>query len=290
MEFRILGPLEVRGEDGEVRLRAGKERALLALLLLNANRTLAVDGIVDGLWGEDVPETAQKMVQVYVSHLRKLLPRDTLRTRPPGYALAVEPEQLDLHRFETAVAEARAELEAGDAGVAAERFAEALALWRGPALAEFTGEPLAQIEAARLDDLRMYAVEGRLEAELALGRHDAAVSELEALVAQHPLRERLRSQQMLALYRSGRHAEALAGYQAFRRNLSEELGIEPSPALRELERRMLQQDPSLDLPAPPIQRAAAPAQPGAAAAADVAYARSGDVRIAYQVVGDGPLD
>src|SRR5215471_3005227 len=109
MEFRILGPLEMRGEDGEVRLRAGKERALLALLLLNANRTLALDGIVDGLWGEDVPE----MVQVYVSHLRKLLPRDTLRTRPPGYALAVEQEQLDLHRFETAVAEARAELEAG---------------------------------------------------------------------------------------------------------------------------------------------------------------------------------
>ena len=290
MEFRILGPLEMRGEDGEVRLRAGKERALLALLLLNANRTLALDGIVDGLWGEDVPETAQKMVQVYVSHLRKLLPRDTLRTRPPGYALAVEPERLDLHRFETAVAEARTELEAGRAGVAAERFAAALALWRGPALAEFTGEPFAQIEAARLDDLRMYAVEGRLEAELALGRHDAAVAELEALVAQYPLRERLRSQHMLALYRSGRHAEALSGYKAFRRKLSEELGIEPSPTLRELERRMLQQDPSLELPAPTVQPAAAPAQPGTASSADVAYARSGDVRIAYQVVGEGPVD
>src|SRR5215471_3063495 len=276
MEFRILGPLEMRGEDGEVRLRAGKERALLALLLLNANRTLALDGIVDGLWGEDVPE----MAQVYVSHLRKLLPRDTLRTRPPGYALSVAQEQLDLYRFETAVAEARAELEAGRTAVAAERFAAALALWRGPALAEFTTEPFAQIEAARLEDLRVYALEGRLEAELLLGGHDAAVGELEALVAQHPLRERLRSQHMLALYRSGRHAEALSGYQAFRRKLSEELGIEPSPALRELERRMLQQDPSLDLPVV----AAAPA----ATVGEVAYARSGDVRIAYQVVGDGP--
>jgi DNA-binding SARP family transcriptional activator/pimeloyl-ACP methyl ester carboxylesterase len=285
MEFRILGPLEVRGEDGEVRLRAGKERALLALLLVNANRTLALDGIVDGLWGEDVPETAQKMVQVYVSHLRKLLPRDTLLTRPPGYALAVEQEQLDLHRFETAVAEGRAELEAGRAAEAAERFATALALWRGPALAEFMAEPFAHIEAARLEDLRVYALEGRLEAELALGGHESAVGELEALVAQYPLRERLRSQHMLALYRSGRHAEALSGYQAFRRKLSEELGIEPSPALRELERRMLQQDPSLDLAAP-----TAPPAPAAAPATDVAYARSGDVRIAYQVVGDGPVD
>jgi DNA-binding SARP family transcriptional activator/pimeloyl-ACP methyl ester carboxylesterase len=283
MQFRVLGPLEVRGEDGEVRLRTGKEPALLALLLVNANRTVALDGIVDALWGEDVPETAQKMVQVYVSHLRKLLPPDTLRTRPPGYSLAVEPEQLDLHRFETAVAEARAELEAGDAAAAADRFTAALALWRGPALAEFPTEPFAQIQAARLEDLRLYAVEGRLEAVLALGGHEAAVGELEALLAQHPLRERLRSQHMLALYRSGRHAEALAGYQAFRRKLSDELGIEPSPTLRELERRMLKQDPSLDLPARAVSAATAPA-------ADVAYARSGDVRIAYQVVGDGPVD
>jgi DNA-binding SARP family transcriptional activator/pimeloyl-ACP methyl ester carboxylesterase len=282
MEFRILGPLEVRSEDGEVRLRAGKERALLALLLVNANRTLPLDRIVDALWDEEVPETAQKMVQVYVSHLRKVLPPDTLHTRPPGYAVDVEREQLDLNRFETGVAEASSDLEAGRVGPAAERFRAALALWRGPALAEFTSEPFAQIEAARLEDLRMYAVEGRLEAELALGGHDAAAGELEALVAQYPLRERLRSQHMLALYRSGRHAEALAGYQTFRRNLSEELGIEPSTSLRDLERRMLQQDPTLDLPAP--------AAPPAAPAADVAYARSGDVRIAYQVVGDGPVD
>jgi DNA-binding SARP family transcriptional activator/class 3 adenylate cyclase len=294
MEFRILGPLEVRDGDREVRLRGGKERALLALLLVNANRTLALDRIVDALWGEDVPETAQKMVQVYVSHLRKLLPADTLRTRPPGYALAVEQGQLDLHRFETAVAEARAALEAGRAEPAAETFREALSLWRGPALAEFGSEPFAQIEGARLEDLRMYALEGRLEAELALGRHSAAVGELEALVAQFPLRERLHSLHMLALYRSGRHAEALADYQTFRRTLSEELGIEPSTSLRELERRVLQQDPSLELTERGLARADASAPTGgtvdAAPAGDVAYARSGEVRIAYQVVGDGPLD
>ena len=290
MEFRLLGPLEMRDGDREVRLRGGKERALLALLLLNAGRTLALDRIVDDLWGADVPETAQKMVQVYVSHLRKLLPTGTLQTRPPGYALVFEPEQLDLNRFDTAVAEARAALDAGEARQAADGFRGALSLWRGPALAEFASEPFAQPEGARLEDLRLYALEGRLEADLALGRHAAAVGELEALVAQHPLRERLRSQHMLALYRSGRHAEALAGYQEFRRRLSDELGIEPPASLRELERLMLQQDASLELPT----RAAGPAPVDGIAAADVAgevsYARSGEVRIAYQVLGDGPVD
>src|SRR6476619_8566757 len=235
MEFRVLGPLEARDGDRELRLRGGKARAL--------------ERIVDDLWGADVPETAQKMVQVYVSHLRKLLPPGTLQTRPPGYALVLEPEQLDLNRFVTALTEAREALEAGEARGAEDGFREALSLWRGPALAEFATEPFAQAEGARLEDLRLYALEGRLEAELALGGHGAAVGELETLVAQHPLRERLRSQQMLALYRSGRHAEALASYQAFRRKLSEELGIDPPASLRELERLMLQQDPSLELPA-----------------------------------------
>jgi DNA-binding SARP family transcriptional activator/class 3 adenylate cyclase/alpha-beta hydrolase superfamily lysophospholipase len=294
MEFRILGPLEVRDEDREVPLRGGKERALLALLLVNANRTLPMDRIVDSLWAEDVPETAQKMVQVYVSHLRKVLPKDTLRTRPPGYAVAVEEGELDLDRFESAVTEARAALDSGLPRQAAEGFRDALSLWRGPALAEFGSEPFAQVEAARLEDLRFYAVEGRLEAELALGDHRAAVGELEALVAQHPLRERLRSLQMLALYRSGRQAEALAGYQGFRRTLSDELGIEPSASLRELERRMLQQDPSLELPprevAAPDTTEHVAKTVTTAPVGEVAYARSGDVRIAYQVVGDGPTD
>jgi DNA-binding SARP family transcriptional activator/pimeloyl-ACP methyl ester carboxylesterase len=294
MDFRILGPLEVRDGDREVRLRGGKERALLALLLVNVNRTLALDRIVDGLWGEDVPETAHKMVQVYVSHLRKVLPSETLHTRPPGYVLVIEQEQLDLHRFETAVAEAHAALDAVQAQQAADRFRDALSLWRGPALTEFASEPFAQSEGARLEERRVYALEGRLEAELALGHHRAAVGELEALIAQHPLRERLRSQHMLALYRSGRHAEALASYQTFRRTLSEELGIEPSASLRELESQMLQQDPTLELHTRTKTRAAvsgpAVGTVGAAPVGGVSYARSGDIRIAYQVVGDGPVD
>jgi DNA-binding SARP family transcriptional activator/pimeloyl-ACP methyl ester carboxylesterase len=293
MDFRILGPLEVRDGDRELRLRGGKERALLALLLVNANRTLALDRIVDGLWGDDVPETAQKMVQIYVSHLRKALTPETLRTRPPGYALVLEPEQLDLDRFEAAVAEARAALEEGRVQQAADGFREALSLWRGAALAEFASEPFAPPEGARLEELHIAALESRIEADLALGQDRAVVSELEALIAQHPLRERLRSQHMLSLYRSGRHAEALASYQAFRRTLSEELGIEPSSSLRELERLILQQDSSLDLATRTEARtgASAPAAGTVMAPEDhVAYARSGDTRIAYQVVGDGALD
>ena len=284
MDFRILGPLEVHDGDRDVPLRGGKERALLALLLVNVNRTLAIDRIVDSLWGDDVPETAQKMVQVHVSHLRKVLDPQTIRTRPPGYALVLPKEQLDLHRFETGVLEARRALDDDRPGEAVHRFREALSLWRGPALAEFTSEPFAESEQARLEDLRMYAVEGLLDAELELGRHRAAVGELEVLIAEHPLRERLRRQHMLALYRSGRHAEALASYQTFRRTLSDELGIEPPASLRELERRILRQDLSLE--------PTAPREPPTSVAGsdEVAYARSGDVRIAYQVVGDGPVD
>jgi class 3 adenylate cyclase len=246
MDFRILGPLEVRDGNREVRLRGGKLRALLALLLVNANRTLALTRIVDELWGDDVPETAQKMVQIYVSHLRKALPAGMLHTRPPGYALVLEHEQLDLHRFEGLVAEAWAALAAGGAEEAADRFRRALSLWRGPALAEFASEPFARPEGARLEELRLYALEGRLEADLELGRHKDISGELEALITRYPLREGFRRQHMLALYRSGRQAEALAAYQEARRALADDLGIEPSPALRELERQILQQDTSLD--------------------------------------------
>ncbi len=247
MDFRILGPLEVSDGDRAVRLRGGKQRALLALLLVNANRTLAIDRIVDELWGEDVPETAQKMVQIHVSRLRKALPAGMLQTRPPGYALAVEPEALDLHRFEQLVAAARAALDAGHPDPAAEGFRAALQLWRGPALAEFASEPFARPEAARLDELRMSALEERIESDLALGRDHALVPELEPLVAAHPFRERLRGQLMLALYRCGRQADALHVLQSGRHRLVEELGIAPGPALQELERRILNQDPSLDV-------------------------------------------
>lgn len=259
MDFRILGPLEVRDGDREVRLRGRKPRALLALLLVHANRTLALDRIVDELWGGEVPGSAHKMVQIYVSHLRKALAQGTLHTRPPGYALSIEPGRLDLHRCEQLVAEARAGLDAGRAQEAAEGFRAALELWRGPALAEFAAEPFAQAEGARLEELRVSALEGRLEADLLLGRHGDLVGELEALIARYPLREGLRRQHMLALYRSGRQAEALAAYQEARRALADELGIEPWPALRDLELRILQQDASLDLAAPaaPAARASA---------------------------------
>jgi class 3 adenylate cyclase len=262
MDFRILGPLEVRDGDREVRLRGGKQRALLALLLVNANRTLALDRIVDDLWGDDVPETAAKMVQIYVSRLRKVLAEGALHTRPPGYALEVEPGELDLHLFEGLVAEGRSALDAGRAEEASRGFQAALALWRGPALAEFASEPFAEAEAARLEERRISALEGRLDADLLLGRHGDLVGELEALIARYPLREGLRRQHMLALYRSGRQAEALAAYQEARRALADELGIEPSPALRELERQILQQDSSLDTvatrAAPPAHTAALP--------------------------------
>lgn len=251
MDFRLLGPLEVLDGNAPVRLAAGKQRALLALLLLNANRTLARDRIVDDLWGDDLPESAQKMVQIHVSQLRKALPVPRLQTRAPGYVLEVADEELDLARFERSVAAGRDALSRGDARSAADLLREGLALWRGPALAEFA-EPFAHHEGARLEELRAAALEWRVEADFALGDHGDVVGELESLIGRHPLRERLRSQHMLALYRSGRHAEALDAYQAFRGMLDDELGIEPSAALRDLERRMLQQDPSLDAPRQPI--------------------------------------
>jgi DNA-binding SARP family transcriptional activator/pimeloyl-ACP methyl ester carboxylesterase len=295
MDFRLLGPLEVLDGHAPLQIAAGKQRALLAVLLLHANRTLARERIVDALWGEDVPGSAQKMVQIHVSHLRKALPEPRLHTRAPGYVLEVGDDELDLTRFERASADARQALSQGDARTARELLGEALALWRGAALAEFS-EPFAKHEGARLEELRLVALEWRIEADLALGHHRDMVGELEALIAEHPLRERVRSQHMLALCRSGRHAEALASYQAFRRTLADELGIEPSASLRELQRRMLQQDATLELPTAskpgavtwaPDQAAGAvdAAQPG-----EVAYARSGDVRIAYQLVGDGPVD
>jgi DNA-binding SARP family transcriptional activator/pimeloyl-ACP methyl ester carboxylesterase len=293
MDFRLLGPLEVLRDHLPVRIAAGKQRALLAILLLNANRTVPREQLIDALWGEDVPGSAEKMVQIQVSQLRKALPEQRLHTRRPGYVLEVREDELDLSRFERAVADARRALAQDDPENATELLGQALALWRGAALAEFA-EPFARHEGARLEELRLAAVELRIEAELAFGHQRDVVGELETLIAQHPLRERLRSQHMLALYRSGRHAEALASYQTFRRTLADELAIEPSASLRELERLMLQQDPSVDVPARTKTPAAAPA-PGVGTVSptpvgDVSYARSGETRIAYQVVGDGPVD
>jgi DNA-binding SARP family transcriptional activator len=249
MEFRILGPLEVSGSDGPLPLGGAKQRALLALLLLNANRVVGRDWLVDGLWGERPPETAVTTVQVYVSRLRKVLPGGTLVTRPPGYLLVVDDGNVDVQRFERLVREARG----AEPARASALLCEALALWRGPPLAEFREEPFARVDAARLEEMLVAALEQRVEAELALGGHGEVVAELEALVVRHPHRERLRAQLMLALYRSGRQTEALAAYRDARSAL-DELGVEPTAKLKQLERQILAQDTSLDLSiAPPAE-------------------------------------
>jgi DNA-binding SARP family transcriptional activator len=250
MEFRILGPLEARAEAGEVALGGPKPRALLAVLLLHPNEVVPADRLIDELWGEDSPEDAAAALRVNVSRLRKALPQDVLTTRSPGYVVRVEPDELDLHRFERLVDEGRSLLARGLAADASERLRDALALWRGPPLADFAYESFARPAIARLEEIRLAAVELRIDADVALGRHDALVGELEALVAEHPLRERLRRYLMTALYRSGRQAEALDAYQDARRALVDELGIDPSPALQDLERAILRQDPALDLEAP----------------------------------------
>jgi len=247
MEFRILGPLEVWDEGSEVSLAGPKPRALLAALLLHPNDVVPADRLIDELWGEDSPDDAAAALRVNVSRLRKTLPADVLTTRSPGYVIRVEPGELDLHRFERLVDEGRSLLARGVAADASVRLRDALSLWRGPALADFAYESFAQAAIARLEEIRLVAVELRVDADLALGRHDEVVAELEALVAEHPLREHLRMYLMTALYRSGRQAEALDVYQEARRALVDELGIDPSAALQELERAILRQDPALDV-------------------------------------------
>jgi YVTN family beta-propeller protein len=236
VEFRVLGPLEVVDEGRILRLGSGRQLALVALLLLHANEAVSVDRVVDELWGESPPPTAPKIVRNYISLLRREL-GDRLVTQPPGYLLRVEEGELDRERLERAI-------DGGDL----QTLTNAIALWRGPPLAQLAYEPFAQNEIARLEELRLAAVEARFEAQLAHGRHTGAIAELEALVQQHPLREGLSGLLMLALYRSGRQAEALEAYQRARRTLDAELGIEPGPALRELERKILTQDESLGAP------------------------------------------
>ena len=253
MEFKILGPLEVRREDRRLACRGPKQRLLLGVLLLHANEVVSSDRLIEALWGASPPETARKALQMHVSQLRDLLePRRArgagrvLLTRPPGYQLSLEDGELDLQRFEHAVVEARAAAKAGRADEAALGLGDALALWRGPPLADLSFESFVQADIARLEELRLAALEDRIDADLALGRHAEVVGELETLVSAHPLRERIRAQLMLALYRSGRQAEALEVYRDTRRVLVDELGIEPGKEMRELEDAILHQDPVLD--------------------------------------------
>src|SRR5215471_2301851 len=232
MEFQILGPLEASEDGCGLDLGAQKHRALLAVLLLDANRVISTDRLIDALWEDEPPETALKALHVYVSQLRKVVGKERLERKPPGYLLHVEPDELDLQQFARLRADGRTR--------------DALALWRGPPLAEFAPLRFAEIEGARLEELRLACLEERIEQDLESGRATERVSELERLVDRYPLREPLRRQLMLALYRSGRQAEALEAYQEVRRALVDELGIEPGHELRELQRAILHQDPGLD--------------------------------------------
>ncbi len=249
-QFTLLGPLTVRRDGEPTAIGGQKPRALLAALLLEPNRVVSRDQLIDALWGETPPDTARNTIQVYVSQLRKLLPEGMLETAPPGYRLTVDPETVDLFRFVRLCEEGRTRLAKGDAAGAAETLRAALDLWKGAPLADFAWEPFAHAEIARLEELRLAALEDRIDADLALARHGQLIPELELLVTEEPLRERLRAQLMLALYRTGRQADALAEYQRARKALVDELGIEPGEALRKLERAILAQDPSLGIVLP----------------------------------------
>lgn len=247
LRFGVLGPLEVTRDGVSIDLGPRKQRAVLAILLLNANRVVPTSRLIDDLWGDAPPETARSALQVHIAGLRKTLGDggSALVTRAPGYVLTLDPGALDLHRFVELRDRARA---ARDVREKSALLHEALDLWRDIALADLDGEPFAAAARANLEELRLAALEERIEADLELGRHARLVPELDALVAEHPYRERLRGQQMLALYRSGRQADALAAYRAAREASVEDLGLEPGPELKALERAMLDQDPHLDAP------------------------------------------
>src|SRR5439155_4525732 len=251
MEYRILGPLEVADEGEPVPLGRLKERLVLAILLLHANEFVSRERLIDELWGELPPPTAKKAVNVYVSQLRKALTRnghDPIATANGGYRLEVDTEQLDAAHLRQLLANARERTAAGELEAAAELLSEALALWRGPTLAGLLLESHGRDEVAQLDELRLTALMDRIDCDLALGRHEDVLGELHVLVGEQPLRERLRAQLMLALYRADRQAEALEAYQQARDVLVAELGIEPSPALQRLQKGILIQDPALELP------------------------------------------
>ncbi|MGZ4316190.1 MAG: AfsR/SARP family transcriptional regulator, partial [Gaiellaceae bacterium] len=244
-DFRILGPLEIVDETGPLLLGGLKQRAVLALLLIEAPKAVSTDRLIDALWAEQPPRTAATSLQNFISQLRKTLGADMLVTKPPGYALAIRPDQVDLTRFRHLVETARATT---DPVRRATMMREALDLWRGAPLADFEFEPFAQSEIARLKEERLGVVEERIDADLEAGRHAEIVGEVEALVDRHPTRERLRSHLMLALYRSGRQAEALGAYQDARRTLVDQLGIEPGRDLQQLHGEILRQDAGLRAP------------------------------------------
>jgi DNA-binding SARP family transcriptional activator len=240
-------------------LDAPKQRALLGVLLLHAGEVVSAERLIDELWGERPPQTATKVLQTYVSQLRRVLGADVIVTHSRGYLLQVEKEGLDAGRFRNLAARARLLAGSGEAERAESVYRESLALWRGSPLADLSFESFARNEVEQLGEERVDAVIGWIDCRLGLGQHSELVPELERLVRKHPLRERLRAQLMLALYRSGRQADALAAYQEARRILVDELGLEPGPELQQLERAILAHDPTLEAPlrAPRAQSAAA---------------------------------
>ncbi len=248
LDFRILGPLEVADDDRPVRLGGPKQRATLAILLLNANRVVSVERLADDLYAGAAPVTAVAQVQRQISELRRALgSADSVMTQAPGYLLPVSPEQLDLSRFEARAEAGSRALARGEAQHASDLCRQALASWRGAPLADFTYETFAGIAIGRLEEIRLATLEQRIEADLALGRHVALVAELEQLVREHPLRETLRAELMLAYYRAGRQVDALQAYRSIRELLVSDFGIEPTVRLRQLERSILTQDPALDI-------------------------------------------
>src|SRR6266536_2549394 len=265
IEFRILGPLELSAGGRVLPLGSPKQRALLALLLVHANETVSRDRLIEELWGDAAPASVESAVHVYLSRLRRLLDSaggtGLLVRQAHGYRLRVEPDRLDATRFAGLAREGREALAAGEAERAADRLRRALALWRGPALADLESERFAIAAAARLEEGRVSALEQRLEADLALSRDQELIGELETLVAEHPYRERLHAQLILALYRSGRQAEALRAYQQARRTLADELGLKPGHELQELEQAILRQDPTLTLERPTKLRTEPPPSP-----------------------------
>jgi DNA-binding SARP family transcriptional activator len=277
VEFRILGPLEVVEDGNPIALGTLKERLVLGVLLLHANEFVSRERLIDDLWGEAPPPTARKAVNVYVSKLRKALSvagADPITTASGGYRLQIAPERLDASRMRVLVAEAQELVANGEREKAAECFREALSLWRGPTLAGLQLESRGRDEVAALDQLRLTALMDRIDCDLALARHEQALAELGVLVREHPLRERLRAQQMLALYRADRQAEALEAYAEARQTLVDDLGIEPSEALQRLQQAILRHDPSLETPAgtaavngiPPTEAALPPRRTHTAAA------------------------
>ena len=246
-EFLILGPLEVRLGGRPFALGSTKQRALLAALLLRMDEVVSVERLIDELWGEAPPRSTANALQVYVSQLRKALGADVLVTQAPGYVVRLAPGQLDAARFERLVDEGRRAMLSDDAGTAATHLREALALWRGDCLPGLELYGAARSAIAQLEELRLAVQEDLILAELSLGHHGPLLATLEALVEEHPYRESLREQLMLALYRSGRQADALEGYRQARLTLVDELGVEPGPGLQSMQQAILRHDPSLDL-------------------------------------------